>query len=72
METTTTEKNPDAVAMGKLRAKTLTTEHQSAAGKASWEDVRYCGCGCGLTLGRAMWRHPARAFDASERKGKKK
>jgi hypothetical protein len=30
----TTEKNAGAVALGKLRAKTLTTEHQSTAGKA--------------------------------------
>ena len=59
--------NPNAVAMGRLRAKTLTKEHQSAAGGAAWSDVRMCGCGCGQTLGRAMWRHPARAVDAGEK-----
>ena len=56
------EKNPAAVAMGKLRAQQFTPEYQSAAGNALWKGVPRCGCGCGLTLGRAKYRHPARAF----------
>ena len=67
MSTETAEKNQAAVTMGRLRGRMLTKEYQSAAGASSWQDVRICGCGCGLTLGRAMWRHPARAFDGGEK-----
>lgn len=31
--------NPAAVALGKLRAKTLTRAHQSAAGRSKWAEM---------------------------------
>lgn len=55
------KEHPGAVALGKRRAESFTREHQSEAARAKWGDRPMCGCGCGLTLARAMQRHPARA-----------
>ena len=57
-------KDPAAVALGKLRAKTLTPAHQRAAVQWRYADEPRCGCGCGLLYSRAKRRHPARAIEA--------
>jgi hypothetical protein len=31
-------------------------------------NVPHCGCGCGLTLERALKRHPKKAFQLEEKK----
>ena len=57
------ERTPAAVNMGKLRAKTLNSEHQRMASRAHWGPPGpRCGCGCGDSLSRAKMRHPAKAF----------
>lgn len=56
-------KNEAAVALGKLRANTITSEQTRAAVMARWGyDRPRCGCGCGMTYARAKARHPRTAF----------
>jgi hypothetical protein len=57
------------VAMNRLRWKGISKEQRSQVAidlnKARWGEKKSCPCGCGLTLERAMKRHPARVKAAT-------
>lgn len=58
-----------AAALGRLGGKAAQkriadrTEYARALNRARWGEPERCPCGCGMTLGRARKRHPARLRD---------